>query len=167
MWKLYNPVNKIQEKYFRNLTQLSENRGLPASGVDAPAPPITGSSFHCDKASWAKPEKHKDLHSWQFFFWIMWRMKIWPFWPFGCSIFGKNPDNTAATFDNKDGIYPETLLNKKSAIEGVYILRNGYHCDITTFYITSLLWNYVVRKYIQCPFFLINWYFFQILCRKQ
>jgi len=27
---LYNPVNKIQEKYFRNLTQLSKNRGLPA-----------------------------------------------------------------------------------------------------------------------------------------
>jgi len=99
---LYKPVNKIQERYFRNLTQLSENRGLPASGVDAPAPPITGSSFHCDKASLAKPEKHRGLHSWLFLFCTMWRMKIWLF---GGFIFGKNPDNTAATFDNKDDIY--------------------------------------------------------------
>ena len=27
-----------------------------------------------------------------------------------CFIFGKNPDNIAATFDNKDGIYPEPLF---------------------------------------------------------
>jgi hypothetical protein len=25
---------------------------------------------------------------------------------------GSAPDNTAATFDNKDGIYPETLFKK-------------------------------------------------------
>jgi hypothetical protein len=48
------------------------------------------------------------------------------------------------------------FLNKQSAIEGVYILGNGYHCDITVYYITSLLWSYVVRKYIQCRFFLVD-----------
>ena len=54
------------------------------------------------------------------------------------------------------------FLNKQSAIEGVYILGNGYHCDITAFYIISLLWSYVDRKYIQCRFFLVNIYF---LCK--
>ena len=34
-------------------------------------------------------------------------------------------DNTAATFDNKGGIR-NRFLNKQSAIEGVYILGNGY-----------------------------------------
>ena len=166
MWRLYNPVNKIQEKYFRNLTQLSKNRGLPA-WRGCFRSPDNGIFVSLRQGLMGEAGKTQGSSFLTVFFWIMWRMKIWPFWPFGCSIFGKNPDNTAATFDNKDGIYPETLLNKKSAIEGVYILRNGYHCDITTFYITSLLWNYVVRKYIQCPFFLINWYFFQISCRKQ
>jgi len=52
-------------------------------------------------------------------------------------------------------------LNKQSAIESVYILGNGYHCDITVFYITSLLWCYVVRKYILYRFFLSIDIFFE------
>jgi len=59
--------------------------------------------------------------------------------PFGCFIFGKKQDNTAAIFGNKDGIILSRFLNKHNAIEGVYILGNGYHCDIIVFYIASLL----------------------------
>jgi len=72
-------------------------------------------------------------------------------------------DPSAVLFLAKIQIIPQPLsiirmvfirnrfLNKKSVIEGVYILGNGYHCDIT-----SLLWSYVVRKYIQCRFFLVG-----------
>jgi len=54
-------------------------------------------------------------------------------------------------FDAETQIIPQPLsiirmvfsrnrfLNNQSAIEGVYILGNGYHCDIIVFYIASLL----------------------------
>jgi len=133
--------------------QLSEIRGLHASGLDAPlvkfALLLIDMNFtgQADLQRQRRSRKNTRVFILDIFFLHNVKNEDLTLWLF---------DPLAVLSIIRMVFIRDRFLNKQSAIEGIYILGNGYHCDITVFYITSLLWSYVVRKYIQCPFFLVR-----------